>query len=45
LGARGYVFAPYCANELANHIVGGVEIDTMLDPDRLFWNWARKVKY
>lgn len=44
LGARGYVFAPYCANELANYIVGGTEIDTILNPDRLFWNWIRKLQ-
>lgn len=44
LGARGYVFAPYCANELANYIVSGAEIDTILNPDRLFWNWVRKIK-
>ena len=42
LGARGFVFAPYVANELANHIVYGKEIDSRIHPDRLFWNWIRK---
>ncbi|MEJ2498134.1 MAG: FAD-dependent oxidoreductase [Sulfurovaceae bacterium] len=44
LGARGFVFAPYCASELAQHIVTGKAIDARLDPDRLFYNWARKLK-
>ena len=44
LGARGFVFAPYCASELAKHIVTGKAIDARLDPDRLFYNWVRKLK-
>lgn len=44
LGARGFVFAPYCANELANHIATDKAIDARLDPDRLFYNWVRKLK-
>lgn len=42
LGARGFVFAPYLANELANHIVKGTLIDERVNPNRLFWNWVRK---
>ncbi|MBN2768448.1 MAG: FAD-dependent oxidoreductase [Campylobacterales bacterium] len=45
LGARGFVFALYCANELANHIATDKAIDARLDPDRLFYNWIRKAKY
>ncbi len=44
LGARGFVFAPYLANELANHIVKGTLIDERVNPNRLFWNWVRKIK-
>jgi tRNA 5-methylaminomethyl-2-thiouridine biosynthesis bifunctional protein len=42
LGARGFVFAPYLANELSSHIVSGGDIDKTVNPDRLFWNWVRK---
>ena len=45
LGARGFVFAPYCASELAGYIAKGKAIDERLDPDRLFYNWVRKEKY
>ncbi|MGW8169291.1 MAG: NAD(P)/FAD-dependent oxidoreductase [Sulfurovaceae bacterium] len=44
LGARGFVLAPYLANELALNIVNGIEIDNRANPDRLFWNWIRKQK-
>ncbi|MDY0195650.1 MAG: FAD-dependent oxidoreductase [Sulfurovaceae bacterium] len=44
LGARGFVLAPYLANELASYIVNGAEIDNRVNPDRLFWNWVRKQK-
>jgi len=44
LGARGFVLAPYLANELASNIVNGAEIDSRVNPDRLFWNWIRKQK-
>lgn len=43
LGARGFVLAPYLANELANHIVKGTLIDERVNPNRLFWNWVRKL--
>ncbi|MDD5406791.1 MAG: FAD-dependent oxidoreductase [Sulfurovaceae bacterium] len=43
LGARGFVLAPYLANELALNIVNGLEIDSRVNPDRLFWNWVRKI--
>lgn len=42
LGARGFVLAPYLANQLAHHIVSKKEIDHRVNPDRLFYNWARK---
>ena len=45
LGARGFALAPYLANELASHIVKQSEIDNRVNPDRLFWNWIRKMKY
>jgi tRNA 5-methylaminomethyl-2-thiouridine biosynthesis bifunctional protein len=44
LGARGFVLAPYLANELANMIVEKKPMDKRADSDRLFWNWVRKVK-
>lgn len=42
LGARGFVLAPYLANELSNHLVSGSDIDKTVNPNRLFWNWVRK---
>ncbi len=45
LGARGFVLGPYLANELASYMVNGAEIDSRVNPDRLFWNWIRKIKY
>jgi len=42
LGGRGFVFAPWMAEMLAAHIVSQKEIDTRVNPDRLFWKWVRK---
>lgn len=44
LGARGFVLAPYLANELAKLIVDEKPMDKRADSDRLFWNWVRKMK-
>ncbi|KIM04301.1 MAG: FAD-dependent oxidoreductase [Sulfurovum sp. AS07-7] len=43
LGARGFVLAPYLANELTNLIVEQKPIDKRANADRLFWNWVRKL--
>jgi len=42
LGGRGFVFAPLMAKMLAEHIVEGKEIDSRVNPDRLFLKWCRK---
>ncbi len=42
VGGRGFVFAPLLAAWLAEYIVDGKEIDTRVNPDRLFLKWARK---
>ena len=44
LGARGFVLAPYLANELAKLIVDEKPMDKRADSDRLFWNWVRKIR-
>lgn len=44
LGARGFVLAPYLGNELAEFIVDEKPIDSRANPDRLFYNWVRKMK-
>ena len=43
LGGRGFVFAPWMAKMLADNIVNNKEIDTRVNPDRLFWKWCRKL--
>jgi len=42
LGGRGFVFAPYMAELLAEAIVEGKEMDGRVNPDRLFLKWCRK---
>lgn len=42
VGGRGFVFAPLIANILADYIVDGTEIDSRVNPDRLFLKWCRK---
>jgi len=42
LGGRGFVFAPLMAKLLAEHIVEGKEIDSRVNPNRLFLKWCRK---
>jgi tRNA 5-methylaminomethyl-2-thiouridine biosynthesis bifunctional protein len=43
LGGRGFVFAPFMAKLLADHIVKGVEMDKRVCADRLFLKWCRKL--
>ena len=43
LGGRGFVFAPYMAELLAEHIIEKKEIDSRVSPDRLFLKWCRKL--
>lgn len=43
-GGRGFVFAPFLADQLSQQIIKGVEVDKRVDPDRLFYKWARKLK-
>ena len=42
LGGRGFVFAPLMSNWLSELIIDGVEIDSRVNPDRLFLKWCRK---
>lgn len=44
LGGRGFVFAPLMAKILAASIVNNDEIDSRVNPDRLFLKWARKLE-
>ena len=43
LGGRGFVFAPLMAKLLAEHIVEKKTLDERVNPDRLFFKWARKL--
>ncbi|MCF6244225.1 MAG: FAD-binding oxidoreductase [Sulfurovum sp.] len=43
LGGRGFVFAPYMASLLSAYIIEGKEMDKRVNPDRLFFKWARKL--
>jgi tRNA 5-methylaminomethyl-2-thiouridine biosynthesis bifunctional protein len=43
LASRGFVFAPYNAHLLANHIIDNTPIEERLSPQRLFIKWARKL--
>jgi len=43
LGGRGFVFAPLMAELLAEHIVENKEMDSRVNPDRLFLKWCRKL--
>ena len=43
LGGRGFVFAPYMAELLAEAIVDRKQIDKRVNPDRLFLKWCRKL--
>ncbi len=43
LGGRGFVFAPLMAERLAEQIIEGKEMDSRVNPDRLFLKWCRKL--
>jgi len=43
MGGRGFVFAPLMGKLLSNYIVEAKEIDTRINPDRLFLKWCRKL--
>ena len=43
LGGRGFVFAPLMAELLAECIVDEKEMDSRVNPDRLFLKWCRKL--
>ena len=43
LGGRGFVFAPLMAKWLYEYIFEKKEINPMVNPDRLFLKWARKL--
>jgi tRNA 5-methylaminomethyl-2-thiouridine biosynthesis bifunctional protein len=43
VGGRGFVFAPMMGKILAESIVDGIEVDSRLNPDRLFLKWCRKL--
>jgi tRNA 5-methylaminomethyl-2-thiouridine biosynthesis bifunctional protein len=43
LGGRGFVFAPLMGKKLAEYIVDEIEIDSRINPDRLFFKWCRKL--
>ena len=42
LGGRGFVFAPLIAKLLADSMLDGTDIDSRVDPDRLFLKWCRR---
>ena len=42
LGGRGFVFAPWMGQMLAECIVEGKAVDERVSPDRLFLKWCRK---
>ncbi len=42
LGARGFVYAPYCAKLLSDFLVEGKDIEKGLDTTRLFSRWAKR---
>ena len=42
LGGRGFVFAPLMGKMLADNIIDGKDIDSRVNPDRLFLKWCRK---
>ena len=44
LGGRGFVFAPLMAKWLYELIFEDKEIDNRVNPNRLFFKWARKLK-
>jgi len=45
LGGRGFVWAPLMSKWLSEYMVDGKPIHHRVDPDRLFWKWARRPRY
>jgi len=45
VGGRGFVFAPLMAKILSDYIVEAKEIDSRVNPDRLFLKWCRKSNF
>ena len=43
VGGRGFVFSPMLAQQLKALIFQGCEVDSQINPDRLFLKWARKL--
>ena len=43
LGGRGFVFAPILAKWLYELIFNNIEINPLVNPNRLFFKWARKL--
>ncbi len=43
LGGRGFAFAPLMAELLAEHIVKNKEMDSRVNPNRLFLKWCHKL--
>jgi len=43
LGGRGFVFAPLMAEMLSECIIKRKEVDSRVNPDRLFLKWCRKL--
>ncbi|MEA2047839.1 MAG: FAD-dependent oxidoreductase [Campylobacterota bacterium] len=43
LGGRGFVFAPLMAKMLSEYMTQGRALDSRVNPDRLFFKWARKL--
>ncbi len=41
-GGYGFVFAPYLAKQLSEHICNGKALDPELSPSRFFRRWAKK---
>jgi tRNA 5-methylaminomethyl-2-thiouridine biosynthesis bifunctional protein len=42
VGGYGFVLAPYIAKLLAESIINGTQIDTVLDPKRFYRRWQKK---
>lgn len=44
VGGRGFVLAPYLANQLVQNIFDNQELNPNITPDRLFVRWVKKIK-
>ena len=45
VGGRGFVFAPLMGKILSDYVVEAKEIDSRVNPDRLFLKWCRKSNF